>query len=81
MTFRYTCPHTLHDILLRPWDEELLSMIGEANARQNTNNHKKIAAQSLENDENHENSKISKLKLYQCRLCLKEQNCGKIWSC
>ena len=38
-------------------------MIGEANARQNTNNHKKIAAQSLENDENHENSKISKLKL------------------
>ena len=28
-------------------------MIGEANARQNTNNHKKIAAQSLENDENH----------------------------
>ena len=56
-------------------------MIGEANARQNTNNHKKIAAQSLENDENHENSKISKFKLYQCRLCLKEQNCGKIWSC
>ena len=41
MTFRYTCPHTLHDILLRPWDEELLSMIGEANARQNTNSHKK----------------------------------------
>ena len=27
-------------ILLRPWDEELLSMIGETNARQNTNNHK-----------------------------------------
>ena len=52
-------------------------MIGEANARQNTNNHKKIAAQSLENDGNHENSKISKLKLYQCRLCLKEQNCGR----
>ena len=40
-------------------------MIGEANARQNTNNHKKIAAQSLENDENHENNKISKLKLYR----------------
>ena len=33
-------------------------MIGEANARQNTNNHKKIAAQSLENDGNHENSKV-----------------------
>ena len=52
-------------ILLRPWDEELVSMIGEANARQNTNNHKKIAAQSLENDGNHENSRISKLKRYQ----------------
>ena len=51
------------------------------NVRQNTNNHKKIAAQSLENDGKHENSKISKLKLYQCRLCFKEKNCGKIWSC
>ena len=74
---RLTAPGSPRMILLRPCDEELLSMIGEANARQNTNNHEKIAAQSLENDGNHENSKISKLKLYQCRLALFQRT--KLW--
>ena len=31
----------------------------------NKNKHRQIAAESLENDTNHENSKISTLKLYQ----------------
>ena len=41
----------------------------EANAGQllgkNKNKHRQIAAESLENDTNHENNEISKLKLYQ----------------
>ena len=81
VTCSLTCPHTSHDNWQKAnfvfsYGPGTFSMIGEANARQNTNNHKKIAAQSLENDGNHENSKISKLKLYQCRLCFKEQ---KLW--
>ena len=49
----------------RTWDEHDC----EANAGQllgnNKNKHRQIAAESLENDTNHENNKISKLKLYQ----------------
>ena len=49
----------------RTWDEHDC----EANAGQlidkNKNKHKQIAVESLENDTNHENNKISKLKLYQ----------------
>ena len=41
----------------------------EANAGQllgkDKNKHRQIAAESLENDTNHENNKISRLKLYQ----------------
>ena len=49
----------------RTWDKHDC----EANAGQllgeNKNKHRQIAAESLENDTNHENNKISKLKLYQ----------------
>ena len=49
----------------RTWDEHDC----EANAAQllgkNKNKHRQIAAESLENDTNHENNKISRLKLYQ----------------
>ena len=52
-------------ILRRTWDEHDC----DANAGQllgkNKNKHRQIAAESLENDTNHENNKISKLKLYQ----------------
>ena len=52
-------------ILRRTWGEHDC----EANAGQllgkNKNEHWQIAAESLENDTNHENNKISKLKLYQ----------------
>ena len=52
-------------ILRRTWDEHDC----DANAGQllgkNKNKHRQIAAESLENDTNHENHKISKLKLYQ----------------
>ena len=47
------------------WDEHDC----EANAGQllgkNKNKHRQIAAESLENDTNHENNRVSKLKLYQ----------------
>ena len=49
----------------RTWDEHDC----EANAGQlldkNKNKHRQIAVESFENDTNHENNKISKLKLYQ----------------
>ena len=49
----------------RTWDEHDC----EANAGQllgkNKNKHRQIAAESLENDTNHETNKISKLKLHQ----------------
>ena len=47
----------------RTWDEH----DWEANAGQllGKNQHRQIAAESLENDKNNENNKISKLKLYQ----------------
>ena len=49
----------------RTWDEHDC----EANAGQllgkNKNKHRQIAAESLENDTNHENNKILKLKRYQ----------------
>ena len=52
-------------ILRRTWDEHDC----EANAGQllgkNKNKHRQIAAESLENDTNHETNKILKLKLYQ----------------
>ena len=50
----------------RTWDEHDC----EANADQllgkNKNKHRQIVAESLENDTDHENNRISKLKLCQC---------------
>ena len=62
----------------RPWDE----LDCEANAGQLLckNKHKWFVAESLENDRNLKNRKISKLKLYQRDICCKQQNCGKSWS-
>ena len=62
--WRY-CPIGKFRIPRRTWDEHDC----EANAGElldkNKSKHTQIAAKSLENDTNHENNKISKLKLYQ----------------
>ena len=62
--WRY-CPIGKFRIPRRTWDEHDC----EANAGQllgkNKNKHRQIAAESLQNDTNHENNKISKLKRYQ----------------
>ena len=66
-------------ILRRTWDEHDC----EANAGQllgkNKNKHRQIAAESLENDTNHENNKISRLKLYQYAEGIYLFQTAKLW--
>ena len=61
----YNFPQGKFRIPRRTWDEHDC----EANSSQlldkNKNKNRQIAAESLENDTNHENDKISKLILYQ----------------
>ena len=49
----------------RTWDEHDCEAKAGQLLGKNKNKHRQIAAESLENDTNHENNKISKLKLYQ----------------
>ena len=49
----------------RPWDEHDCEASAGQRLCKNKNKHRGFVAESLENDRNIENSKISKLKLYQ----------------
>ena len=51
-------------IPLRTWDEHDCKADAGQLLGKNKNKHRQIAAELLENDTNHENNKISKLKLY-----------------